>query len=69
MLEMEIRCGRCNRLLAKGQAGDITIKCPRCATMNRIMNQVRAESPDREFRENPLERQDDTNRQRGTVPW
>ena len=33
MLEMEIRCGRCNRLLAKGQAGDITIKCPRCATI------------------------------------
>ncbi|WP_084516194.1 Com family DNA-binding transcriptional regulator [Desulfovibrio cuneatus] len=32
----EIRCGHCHRLLAKGTALSITIKCPRCATLNHI---------------------------------
>lgn len=33
---IEIRCGECGRLLAKGEAAEITIKCPRCGTMNHI---------------------------------
>ena len=40
---MEIRCGKCGRLLAKG-TGTIEIKCPRCHTFNH----VRAASPDKE---------------------
>lgn len=39
---MEIRCGSCGRLLAKG-TGTIEIKCPRCRTIN----YVRAASPDK----------------------
>ncbi|MGE4263271.1 Com family DNA-binding transcriptional regulator [Humidesulfovibrio sp.] len=38
----EIRCGKCNRLLAKGEALDLAIKCPRCGATNH----VRATSPD-----------------------
>ncbi|MGE4195155.1 MAG: Com family DNA-binding transcriptional regulator [Pseudodesulfovibrio sp.] len=33
----EIRCGNCNRLLGKGQAYEIQIKCPRCGTMNHLI--------------------------------
>jgi phage FluMu protein Com len=29
----EIRCKKCNKLLAKG-SGNIEIKCPRCGEMN-----------------------------------
>ncbi|PJC11814.1 MAG: Com family DNA-binding transcriptional regulator [Comamonadaceae bacterium CG_4_9_14_0_8_um_filter_60_18] len=36
-----IRCGSCNRLLAKADFRQIEIKCPRCGTLNL----VRAESP------------------------
>jgi phage FluMu protein Com len=32
----EIRCGTCNRLLAKGEALRLAIKCPRCGTINHI---------------------------------
>ena len=46
MLEKkQIRCGKCNKLLAKGMAGNIEIKCPRC----RAINHVRAESPSSEL--------------------
>ncbi|WP_089275625.1 Com family DNA-binding transcriptional regulator [Humidesulfovibrio mexicanus] len=41
-MEKEIRCGNCNRLLARGYALALTIKCPRCG----CMNHVRATSPD-----------------------
>lgn len=39
----EIRCGNCNRLLAKGvmEAGQIQIFCPRCKTRHIL----RASSP------------------------
>ncbi|GAB6127293.1 Com family DNA-binding transcriptional regulator [Humidesulfovibrio idahonensis] len=40
----EIRCGQCNRLLAKGEALDLAIKCPRCGAINH----VRAASPNSE---------------------
>ncbi|MBU1041586.1 MAG: Com family DNA-binding transcriptional regulator [Proteobacteria bacterium] len=40
-MEKEIRCGNCNRLLARGEALALTIKCPRCG----CMNHVRATSP------------------------
>ncbi|UJX43029.1 Com family DNA-binding transcriptional regulator [Desulfovibrio sp. JY] len=40
----EIRCGRCSRLLAKGEALDLSIKCPRCGAINH----VRATSPSQE---------------------
>ncbi|MBF0192498.1 MAG: Com family DNA-binding transcriptional regulator [Magnetococcales bacterium] len=33
MLE-ELRCGQCNRLLAKGVGAPLEIKCPRCKTFN-----------------------------------
>ena len=32
----EIRCGNCRRLLAKGEASDLTIKCPRCGAINHV---------------------------------
>lgn len=32
----EIRCGQCGRLLAKGEALRLTIKCPRRGTLNHI---------------------------------
>lgn len=32
----EIRCGKCNRLLAKGEALDLAIKCPRCGAINHV---------------------------------
>jgi phage FluMu protein Com len=34
--ETEIRCGHCGRLLAKGDAVRLAIKCPRCGTLNQI---------------------------------
>ena len=30
----EIRCRRCNKLLAKADAGELEIKCPRCGAYN-----------------------------------
>jgi phage FluMu protein Com len=32
----EIRCGKCNKLLAKGEALDLAIKCPRCGVINHV---------------------------------
>jgi phage FluMu protein Com len=32
----EIRCGQCGRLLGKGEAVRLAIKCPRCGTVNLI---------------------------------
>ncbi len=32
----DIRCGQCARLLAKGTAIVLAIKCPRCKTLNTI---------------------------------
>ncbi|WP_460032470.1 Com family DNA-binding transcriptional regulator [Megalodesulfovibrio paquesii] len=45
----QIRCGQCNKLLAKGEALNLAIKCPRCGAMNH----VRAASPRQEAREAP----------------
>lgn len=45
----EVRCGNCNRLLAKGIALALTIKCPRCGAFNT----VRAPSPVRESHRAP----------------
>lgn len=44
----EIRCGHCNKMLAKGIALDLSIKCPRCGTINHIMRVMcpGSESPD-----------------------
>lgn len=30
----EIRCRRCNKLLAKADTGELEIKCPRCGAYN-----------------------------------
>ena len=38
----EIRCGHCGKLLARGLAVDLEIRCPRCGADNH----VRAASPD-----------------------
>jgi phage FluMu protein Com len=46
-MQEDIRCGNCNKLLARGQALDLTIKCPRCGTINH----VRAKSPGAEPKE------------------
>ena len=43
----EIRCGHCNRLLGRGTARDIEIKCPRCGAYTI----VRAGSPSAEPRD------------------
>ncbi|MCB8572108.1 Com family DNA-binding transcriptional regulator [Bilophila wadsworthia] len=43
----EIRCGHCGKLLARGLAVDLEIRCPRCGADNH----VRAASPDHERRE------------------
>jgi phage FluMu protein Com len=32
----QIRCGNCNRLLGKGTALDLSIKCPRCGCINHV---------------------------------
>ncbi|NYZ17057.1 Com family DNA-binding transcriptional regulator [Azospirillum sp. RWY-5-1] len=32
----EIRCGSCRRLLARGTANCLEIKCPRCGTINHV---------------------------------
>jgi phage FluMu protein Com len=32
----EIRCGQCNRLLGKGIALELAIKCPRCGCINHV---------------------------------
>ncbi|MDR2744039.1 MAG: Com family DNA-binding transcriptional regulator [Desulfovibrio sp.] len=32
----QIRCGHCNKLLGKGTALDLAIKCPRCGYINHI---------------------------------
>jgi len=50
-VDLEIRCGKCNRLLAKGEAIDLSIKCPRCGAINH----VRAASPVRESQRAPNE--------------
>ncbi|SNS21867.1 Mu-like prophage FluMu protein Com [Humidesulfovibrio mexicanus] len=36
----EIRCGKCNRLLAKGEALDLAIKCPRCGAINHVRDKI-----------------------------
>lgn len=36
----EIRCGYCNRLLGKGTALDMTIKCPRCGCINHVRDTI-----------------------------
>lgn len=48
-MQNEIRCGECNKLLGKGIALDLSIKCPRCGTINH----VRAQSPNKENRRIP----------------
>lgn len=43
----EIRCGHCNKLLGKGTAHDLEIKCPRCGTLNHVRDMIPcSESPD-----------------------
>ncbi|XPV77703.1 MAG: Com family DNA-binding transcriptional regulator [Desulfovibrio sp.] len=44
MIKKEFRCGKCNKLLAKGSATEIEIKCGRCRTINYL----RTESPGEE---------------------
>ena len=57
MLE-EIRCGNCNKLLAKSCCNQLEIKCPRCRTMN----QIRTKSPKPER----LERQGNDHHERAS---
>lgn len=41
----EIRCGRCNRMLARGVALDLSIKCPRCGTINHVRDSISSSEP------------------------
>jgi phage FluMu protein Com len=41
----EIRCGQCDRLLAKGEAVNLAIKCPRCGTINQITKSGKTAKP------------------------
>jgi len=41
-----IRCGGCNRLLAKGAAVELEIKCPRCGAMT-IVRATPSPTPER----------------------
>jgi phage FluMu protein Com len=36
MQNEDIRCGACSRKLAEGQYPHISIKCPRCGTVNHL---------------------------------
>jgi phage FluMu protein Com len=45
----QIRCGNCNKLLGKGTALDLEIKCPRCG----CINHVRVKSSNAENQEPP----------------
>jgi phage FluMu protein Com len=36
MERAELRCVTCGKLLGKGKAVDLSIKCPRCKTINHI---------------------------------
>ena len=46
-IEKEIRCGNCGRLLAKGTAIALEIKCPRCGAYT-ILRASSAKSAGRE---------------------
>ena len=41
----EIRCGHCNKLLGKGTARDLEIKCPRCGTLNHVRDIIPCSEP------------------------
>ncbi|WP_303877274.1 MULTISPECIES: Com family DNA-binding transcriptional regulator [Desulfovibrio] len=41
----EIRCGHCNKLLGKGTAHDLEIKCPRCGTLNHLRDRIPGSEP------------------------
>ena len=41
----EIRCGQCNRMLAKGMALDLSIICPRCGTINHVRDTIPSSEP------------------------
>lgn len=41
----QIRCGHCNKLLAKGSARDLEIKCPRCGTLNHVRGTTPGSEP------------------------
>lgn len=53
-----IRCGACGRKLAEGQYLRLSIKCPRCGTINHLRatrptpERPRASSPKRTLNEN-----------------
>ncbi|WP_409321369.1 Com family DNA-binding transcriptional regulator [Pseudomonas monteilii] len=41
----DIRCGKCNRLLARaGGVQQLQIKCPRCGTVNQVTAADRGQS-------------------------
>jgi len=45
MQRIEIRCGHCNKLLGKGTARDLEIKCPRCGTLNHLRDMIPRSEP------------------------
>jgi phage FluMu protein Com len=55
----EFRCTQCNKLLARGEALALDIKCPRCGAVNRL----RTRSPYHESQEPQERRRDNGKRQ------
>ncbi|UCV00713.1 Com family DNA-binding transcriptional regulator [Acidovorax radicis] len=43
----EIRCGSCRRKLGEGIFAQLSIKCPRCGTLNQFQSAPSAYSPER----------------------
>ena len=43
--DREIRCGYCNRLLGKGIAIELSIKCPRCGCINHVRDAIPGSEP------------------------
>ncbi|WP_174409562.1 Com family DNA-binding transcriptional regulator [Desulfovibrio psychrotolerans] len=66
----EIRCGQCNRLLAKGEVVELEIKCKRCHTMNymRIMSPCREARAARSEMLSDRDRTCETAQRRGAEP-
>jgi phage FluMu protein Com len=44
-IEKEIRCGNCGRLLAKGTAIALEIKCPRCGEIKYVRDMIPGSEP------------------------
>ena len=56
----EIRCGACSRKLAEGIFTRLSIKCPRCGTLNQFQSAPSASLIERHLSVKPMKRSNDT---------